>query len=95
MGCIFEEIKKGDGQTFPKVGQTVVLHYTGRLQNGQIFDCSRERKQPFKFVLGENQVIKAWEENVKKMSIGQQIKLTCPPDYAYGKRGYPGVYPFF
>ncbi|KAH3693163.1 hypothetical protein DPMN_192565 [Dreissena polymorpha] len=93
MGCIFEEIKKGDGQTFPKGGQTVVVHYTGTLPDGKVFDCSRERNQPFKFALGKNQVIKGWEDYLPKMSIGQRVKLTCPPDYAYGKRGFPGVIP--
>ncbi|XP_052775017.1 peptidyl-prolyl cis-trans isomerase FKBP1A-like [Mya arenaria] len=93
MGCTFEELQKGDGQTFPKAGQTVVVHYKGMLTDGKVFDCSTDRNQPFRFVLGKNQVIKGWEDNIKKMSIGQKIKLTCPPEFAYGKRGFPGVYP--
>ncbi|KAL4236031.1 Peptidyl-prolyl cis-trans isomerase fkbp1a [Mactra antiquata] len=95
MVCTFEEKEKGDGQTFPKHGQIVVLHYTGTIKGTDIkFDCSRERNIPFRFQLGKQHVIKAWEENIPKMSIGQRVTLTCPPEYAYGKRGYPGVYPF-
>lgn len=70
-----------------------MVHYIGYLANNKIFDSSRERDQPFRFVLGKGQVIKGWEETVSKMSIGQRIKLICPPEYGYGKRGFPGVIP--
>ena len=39
------------------------------------------------------QVIKGWDEGVAQMSVGQRAILTCSPDYAYGPRGHPGVYP--
>jgi len=95
MGSRFEieVIKKGDGRTFPKKGQTVVVHYTGHLPNGQVFDSSRERQQHFKFILGKKQVLKGWEEGIKQMSIGERAKLICPPEFAYGKQGYPGAIP--
>jgi FK506-binding protein 1 len=38
-------------------------------------------------------VIKGWDEGVAKMSIGERAILTCPSDYAYGSRGFPGVIP--
>ena len=65
----------------------------GKLTNGTQFDSSRDRGKPFKFKLGSGEVIKGWDEGVAQMSVGQRAKLTCSPDYAYGKRGYPGVYP--
>ncbi|XP_023019817.1 peptidyl-prolyl cis-trans isomerase Fkbp12 [Leptinotarsa decemlineata] len=93
MGVEVETLSQGDGRTFPKVGQTVVVHYTGTLQNGQKFDSSRDRGNPFKFRIGRGEVIKGWDEGVAQLSVGQRAKLTCSPDYAYGSRGHPGVIP--
>ncbi|ELU11011.1 hypothetical protein CAPTEDRAFT_157675 [Capitella teleta] len=93
MGVELETIQPGDGCTYPKDGQIVEIHYTGTLSNGKKFDSSRDRGAAFKFTIGKDQVIKGWDEGIKKMSIGQRVKLTCSPDYAYGKRGFPGVIP--
>lgn len=65
----------------------------GTLTNGDKFDSSRDRGKPFKFKIGAGQVIKGWDEGVAQMTVGQRAKLTCSPDYGYGERGYPGVYP--
>ncbi|XP_076340186.1 peptidyl-prolyl cis-trans isomerase Fkbp12 [Tachypleus tridentatus] len=93
MGVEIETIKPGDGQTFPKVGQTVVVHYTGTLSSGEKFDSSRDRGQPFKFKIGKGEVIKGWDHGVAQMSVGQRAKLMCSPDYAYGEIGHPGIIP--
>ncbi|KAK3599861.1 hypothetical protein CHS0354_022433 [Potamilus streckersoni] len=93
MGVTIQELSKGDGATFPKPGQIVSIHYTGMFENGTKFDSSRDRGKPFKFQLGKDQVLKGWEEGLSKMSLGQRVRLICPPEVAYGKRGYPGVYP--
>ncbi|XP_007895226.1 peptidyl-prolyl cis-trans isomerase FKBP1B isoform X1 [Callorhinchus milii] len=93
MGVDIETISPGDGRTFPKKGQTCVVHYIGMLQCGKKFDSSRDRNKPFKFKIGRQEVIKGWEEGVAQMSLGQRAKLTCTPDVAYGERGFPGVIP--
>ncbi|KAL1514339.1 hypothetical protein ABEB36_003612 [Hypothenemus hampei] len=93
MGVQVVTISPGDGSTFPKTGQTVVVHYTGTLQDGTKFDSSRDRGTPFKFRIGKGEVIKGWDEGVAQLSVGQRAKLTCSPDYAYGSRGHPGIIP--
>jgi len=93
MGVEVETMAPGDGQTFPKTGQTVVVHYTGTLTDGSKFDSSRDRGMPFKFKIGKGEVIKGWDQGVAQMSVGQRAKLTCSPDFAYGSRGHPGIIP--
>ncbi|KAL0276849.1 UNVERIFIED_CONTAM: hypothetical protein PYX00_004325 [Menopon gallinae] len=93
MGVEVVTIQPGDGQTFPKPGQTVVVHYTGTLDNGTKFDSSRDRGVPFKFRLGKGEVIKGWDQGVAQMCVGQRATLKCSPDFAYGSRGHPGIIP--
>lgn len=93
MGVQVETISPGDGRTFPKRGQTCVVHYTGMLEDGKKFDSSRDRNKPFKFTLGKQEVIRGWEEGVAQMSVGQRAKLIISSDYAYGATGHPGIIP--
>ncbi|GAU99729.1 hypothetical protein RvY_10685 [Ramazzottius varieornatus] len=95
MGVTVETIngQNGDQATYPKKGQTVSVHYTGTLTDGTKFDSSRDRGKPFQFKIGAGEVIKGWDEGVAQMSLGQRATLTCSPDYAYGKKGHPGVIP--
>uniref|UniRef100_A0AAQ6IHI5 peptidylprolyl isomerase n=1 Tax=Anabas testudineus TaxID=64144 RepID=A0AAQ6IHI5_ANATE len=81
------------GRTFPKKGQTCVVHYVGSLTDGRKFDSSRDRDKPFRFKIGKQEVIRGWEEGVVQMSVGQRAKLTCSPDFAYGNKGHPGIIP--
>lgn len=89
---ISEKIVSGSGAS-PKKGQTVVVHYTGWLTTGAKFDSSVDRDEPFEFTLGVGQVIKGWDAGVAAMKVGDKVKLTIPPDMAYGPRGYPGAIP--
>lgn len=70
------------GRTFPKGGQTVVVHYTGTFTDGSVFDSSRTRNKPFKFVIGQGEVIKGWDEGVAQVSKIHWLhwplsKITC------------------
>ncbi|MDP3372173.1 MAG: FKBP-type peptidyl-prolyl cis-trans isomerase [Candidatus Paracaedibacteraceae bacterium] len=88
----FKDTKVGDGVS-PKKGQTVIVHYTGRLTNGQVFDSSHKRNQPFKFQIGIGQVIKGWDEGVMSMKVGGTRTLVIPPELGYGSRGAGGLIP--
>ena len=87
-----ETLAEGMGHS-PASGDTVVVHYTGWLENGTQFDSSRDRNEPFDFVLGRGQVIKGWDEAVATMRVGQKAKITIPPALGYGARGAGGVIP--
>lgn len=77
----------------PQPGQTVKVHYTGTLTSGSKFDSSRDRGQPFSFVIGRGQVIKGWDEGVMTMQVGGRRILTIPSELGYGARGAGGVIP--
>ena len=84
-----------------KKGQTAVVHYTGKLddENGQKFDSSHDRKQPFEF--REQEVIPGWgmgifgdvEQQIEAMKIGEKRALTIPSEYGYGASGAGGLIP--
>lgn len=74
-------------------GQRVRVHYSGWLQNGQKFDSSLDRKEPFEFVLGMGQVIRGWDEGVAGMKVGGKRRLIIPSALGYGTRGAGGVIP--
>jgi FKBP-type peptidyl-prolyl cis-trans isomerase len=87
-----EKIKEGSGAAAAR-GQTVTVHYTGWLTDGTKFDSSVDRNDPFVFVLGTGQVIQGWDEGVATMKVGDKVRLTIPPEKAYGADGYPGAIP--
>lgn len=91
-GLVIEEVVVGAGDE-ATAGQYVSVHYTGWLTNGQKFDSSKDRDEPFEFPLGARHVIAGWDEGVQGMKVGGTRKLTIPPDLGYGKRGAGGVIP--
>jgi FKBP-type peptidyl-prolyl cis-trans isomerase len=91
LGYIDEHV--GDGAT-PQGGQMVTVHYTGWLaDNGRQFDTSRDKAQPFSFLLGQGRVIKGWDEGVATMKVGGKRRLVIPASLGYGAQGFPPVIP--
>jgi FKBP-type peptidyl-prolyl cis-trans isomerase 2 len=68
-----------------KTGDTVKVHYTGKLTTGEVFDTSKDR-EPLQFTLGEKQVIAGFEDGVQGMDIGEVKEVNITSDNAYGPR---------
>lgn len=85
--------KQGDNTNYPKRGDKLKMHYTGVLSNGEKFDSSRDRGEPFEFIIGVGQVIDGWDEGIIKMSKGQRANLYIPSHMGYGSKGAGGVIP--
>ena len=80
----------GDGAS-PKPGQRVTVHYVGTLDNGNIFDSSVRRNQPFTFTIGVGQVIAGWDEGVMTMNVGGKRKLILPAALGYGSQSIGSI----
>lgn len=68
-----------------KDGDTVKVHYTGKLDNGTVFDSSAER-EPLQFTMGKGQLIAGFEGGVMGMTVGEAKTITIPADEAYGPK---------
>ena len=91
-GLEYIEVEPGTGAQ-AEAGKTVSVHYTGKFQDGKVFDSSISRGEPITFPLGRGRVIKGWDEGIALMKEGGKAQLIIPPDLAYGERGAGGVIP--
>ena len=91
-GLEYIEVEAGTGAQ-AVAGKTVAVHYTGKLQNGTVFDSSISRGEPIEFPLSKGRVIKGWDEGIALMKVGGKAQLIIPPDLGYGERGAGGVIP--
>ena len=83
-GIVFRELRAGDGPS-ATAESTVVVHYTGTLRDGSVFDSSLSRGEPLRIQL--NQVIPCWTEAIPMLQVGGKAKITCPAELAYGELG--------
>eukprot|EP00434_Breviolum_minutum_P001059 symbB.v1.2.000932.t1/scaffold54.1/size375170/5 len=91
-------LRPGDGTTFPKPGDKLVVHYICRIDSkgkepGPQIDSSYQRGLPFRFQLGVQQVIDGWDEGIARMSLGEKAMLMMPASSAYGATGAGGSIP--
>ena len=81
----------GSAGEIAKAGDTVSMNYTGRLQDGTVFDSNVDPKfkhvEPFSFTLGAGQVIAGWDKGIVGMKVGEKKTLTIPPEDGYGAAG--------
>jgi FKBP-type peptidyl-prolyl cis-trans isomerase FkpA len=89
-GLVYRSLKDGTGAS-PTASDKVKVHYRGTFPDGREFDSSYKRNEAIEFPLSG--VIKCWTEGVARMKVGGKAKLTCPPNIAYGERGFSGVIP--
>lgn len=83
QALIVEDMVLGTGAE-AVAGSLITVHYVGTLQNGQKFDSSIDRGDPFQFVLGGGQVIAGWDQGFSGMKVGGKRKLIIPPSLGYG-----------
>ncbi len=67
-----------------KKGDTVKVHYTGTLKNGEIFDSS-QNKEPLEFTMGQGQLIPGFEKAVENLEVGESTTVNIPSEEAYGE----------
>ena len=92
-GLKYQDLKVGDGAT-PQMGQTVSVHYVGKLANGTEFNNSRKMGtgQPIEFKIGPG-LIPGWIEGLQTMKVGGTRRLMIPSNLAYGPAGKPPTIP--
>ena len=93
------DVQEGKGREAEK-GLNISVHYSGWIyddsksdKKGSKFDSSKDRGEPFNFVLGVGQVIKGWDEGFTGMKVGGTRTLIIPADMGYGSRGAGSVIP--
>lgn len=89
-GVKYETLKPGTGEEL-KPGRVAVFHYIGTLENGTVFDSSRDRGEPFKASIGTGQLIRGWDEGLPGMKVGETRKLWVPAAMAYGDQEKPKI----
>ncbi|GAA1155908.1 FKBP-type peptidyl-prolyl cis-trans isomerase [Ornithinicoccus hortensis] len=81
---VVQPLIEGEGAEV-QAGQQLTVHYTGvKWSDGEQFDSSLERGEPFAFQVGAGQVITGWDEGLVGQKVGSRVLLVIPPDQAYG-----------
>ena len=77
-----------------KKGDLVQVHYVGKFEDGNVFDSSRDRKEPIEFKVGAGQMIKGFDAAVEGMSLSESKTITLPPSEAYGESNPENIVTF-
>jgi FKBP-type peptidyl-prolyl cis-trans isomerase len=93
-GLKYIVVEEGSGKQQAKVGDLIKPHYYGVFaSDGQMFDNSFKRGEPYPFTIGAQEVIAGWEEGFQQLKTGDKAYFLIPPQLAYGAEGYPGAIP--
>lgn len=92
-GMMYVNRGPGTGNRTPRIGDTVVAEYSGRLLSGVSFDSSTMHGGPIRFQVGTGQVIKGWDEALLTMKKGERRTLIVPYWLGYGEAGRPPAIP--
>jgi len=94
MDLKIETTTQGTGDRVVNDGDTISVLYTGKLEDGTVFDASEKHdNKPFEFTVGQGMVIKGWDQGLLGAKIGEKRTLTIPSDMGYGAQGIPGTIP--
>lgn len=93
MGLDIKVIQEGTGERMTRSGDTIAVHYTGKLTDGTKFDSSVDRGTPFEFTIGKGMVIQGWDQGLLDMKVGEKRTLTIPAEMGYGARGAGSAIP--
>lgn len=86
-------IDQGQSDLTVQDGDKVTVHYTGKLEDGTVFDSSLTRGDPFTFTVGQTRVIQGWQEGLLGMKAGDRRQLIIPGKLGYGENGAPPKIP--
>jgi FK506-binding protein 4/5 len=84
-----EVIRKGEGWSTPRYGDELRIHILGKLEDGTVFESSRDRGQLFLFHIGCKEVVAGLDAGIKSMKRGEIAKFTIAPELGYGEQGLP------
>ncbi len=87
-GLLYRVLTEGYGD-IPTDKDRTIVHYTGKLIDGTVFDSSVDRGEPSKFMVGS--VIQGWQEALQLMNVGSKWELVIPANLAYGDRATGGI----
>lgn len=92
-GLLYIVTAPGEEGPTPSFGSRVTVNYEGRFLDGQKFDSSYDRKEPFTFTVGVGKVIKGWDEAFQTMKKGEKRTLIVPHWLGYGDKVRPPIPP--
>ncbi|XP_057549752.1 70 kDa peptidyl-prolyl isomerase-like [Amaranthus tricolor] len=86
-------LRRGSSWQTPFLGDEVEVNYSGHIEGGSSLESSLEKEAPFKFKLGQGEVIRGLDEGVATMKKGERAIFKIPPQLAYGEVGHPPLIP--
>ena len=89
-GFDYEALRSGAGPE-PRIGDTVVTHYVGMLEDGTVIDSTYDWNSPFSYTFGSGAVIHGFEMGIARMKEGGRSIITIPPSLAYGDTHVDGI----